>query len=205
MKQDFRDLVVWQKAIAFVTEVYRATQSFPNEEKFGLTSQLRRASVSIPSNIAEGQGRLTRGEFGQFLGHAKGSICEVETQLIIAHITLAPKKLIRTRRASEGSASEPSLARRVSMCKDAKLSCRGNNLGYLNDPQPLLEKLHAVARGLNGLLNSLTPDHRQPPTDHRPRSCPLSVVSEDTRPLNSQPLTDNRQPPTDNRQPTTDN
>ena len=166
MKQDFRDLVVWQKAIAFVTEVYRATQSFPNEKKFGLTSQLRRASVSIPSNIAEGQGRLTRGEFGQFLGHAKGSICEVETQLIIAHITLAPKKLIRTRRASEGSASEPSLARRVSMCKDAKLSCRGNNLGYLNDPQPLLEKLHAAARGLNGLLNSLTPDHRQPPTDN---------------------------------------
>jgi four helix bundle protein len=150
MKQDFRNLVVWQKAIAFVTEVYRATQSFPNEEKFGLTSQLRRASVSIPSNIAEGQGRLTRGEFRQFLGHAKGSICEVETQLIIAH-----------------------------------------NLGYLNDQQPLLEKLHAVARGLNGLLNSLTPDHRQPTTDHRPRSCPLSVVSEDTRPLNSQPTTDN--------------
>jgi four helix bundle protein len=118
MKQDFRNLVVWQKAIAFVTEVYRATQSFPNEEKFGLTSQLRRASVSIPSNIAEGQGRLTRGEFRQFLGHAKGSICEVETQLIIAH-----------------------------------------NLGYLNDQQPLLEKLHAVARGLNGLLNSLTADN----------------------------------------------
>src|SRR5208337_1328967 len=84
MKQDFRNLVVWQKAIAFVTEVYRATQSFPNEEKFGLTSQLRRASVSIPSNIAEGQGRLTRGEFRQFLGHAKGSLAELETQLIIA-------------------------------------------------------------------------------------------------------------------------
>ena len=84
MKQDFRNLLAWQKAIAFVTDVYRATQSFPNEEKFGLTSQLRRAAVSIPSNIAEGQGRLSRGEFRQFLGQAKGSICEVETQLIIA-------------------------------------------------------------------------------------------------------------------------
>ena len=84
MKHDFRDLVVWQKAVAFVTEVYRATQSFPTDERFGLTSQIRRAAVSIPSNIAEGQGRLTRGEFRQFLGHAKGSLCEVETQLIIA-------------------------------------------------------------------------------------------------------------------------
>ena len=118
MKQDFRDLVVWQRAIALVTEVYRATQSFPSEERFGLTSQLRRASVSIPTNIAEGQGRLTRGEFRQFLGHAKGSICEVETQLIIAQ-----------------------------------------SLGYMNDPQPLLEKLHEVARLLSGLLNSLTTDN----------------------------------------------
>ena len=84
MKQDFRSLVVWQKAVAFVTEIYRFTQSFPNEERFGLTSQIRRAAISIPSNIAEGQGRLTRGEFRQFLGQAKGSICEVETQLIIA-------------------------------------------------------------------------------------------------------------------------
>jgi four helix bundle protein len=76
MKRDFRDLIVWQKAIAFVTEIYRATQSFPREERFGLTSQLRRAAVSIPSNIAEGQGRLTRGEFRQSLGHAKGSVNE---------------------------------------------------------------------------------------------------------------------------------
>ena len=85
MKHDFRDLLVWQKAIAFVTEIYRNTQAFPKEELYGLTSQIRRAAVSIPSNIAEGQGRLTRGEFRQFLGHAKGSLAEVETQLIIAH------------------------------------------------------------------------------------------------------------------------
>jgi four helix bundle protein len=85
MKQDFRKLVVWQKAIALVTEIYRTTQSFPGDERFGLTAQLRRAAVSVPSNIAEGQGRLSKGEFRQFLGHAKGSLCEVETQLVIAN------------------------------------------------------------------------------------------------------------------------
>jgi four helix bundle protein len=84
MGQHYRDLIVWQKAIAFVTEIYRITQSFPKDEMYGLTSQIRRAAVSIPSNIAEGQGRLTRGEFRQFLGQARGSYAEVETQLIIA-------------------------------------------------------------------------------------------------------------------------
>jgi four helix bundle protein len=118
MKHDFRNLVAWQKAIAFVTDVYRATKTFPKEELYGLTSQIRRAAVSIPSNIAEGQGRLTRGEFRQFLGHAKGSLAELETQLVISE-----------------------------------------NLGYFNNPGPLLEQLHEVARLLNGLLNSLTTDN----------------------------------------------
>jgi four helix bundle protein len=84
MKRDYKDLTVWQKAIDLVTEVYKATRGFPKEELYGLTSQLRRCAVSVPSNIAEGQGRLTRGEFRQFLGHAKGSLAELETQLIIA-------------------------------------------------------------------------------------------------------------------------
>ncbi len=86
MKRDFRDLIVWQKAMSFVTEIYRVTQKFPGDERFGLTSRLRRAAVTIPSNIAEGQGRLTRGEFRQFPGHAKGSMCEVETQIITRRI-----------------------------------------------------------------------------------------------------------------------
>jgi four helix bundle protein len=84
LAQHYRDLLVWQKAIALVTDIYRLTQSFPREELYGLTSQIRRAAVSIPSNIAEGQGRLTRGEFRQFLGQARGSYAELETQLIIA-------------------------------------------------------------------------------------------------------------------------
>ena len=84
-KRNFRDLVVWQRAIDLVAEVYVATREFPKHEIYGLTSQVRRAAVSIPSNIAEGQGRLTRGEFRQFLGHAKGSLAELETQLVIAH------------------------------------------------------------------------------------------------------------------------
>ncbi|MBL8792363.1 MAG: four helix bundle protein [Planctomycetia bacterium] len=80
----YKDLLVWQKAIALVAQVYVVTRAFPREERYGLTSQIRRAAVSIPSNIAEGQARLTPGEFRQFLGIAKGSLAELDTQLIIA-------------------------------------------------------------------------------------------------------------------------
>jgi four helix bundle protein len=72
------------KGDALVTEVYKATESFTKEEIYGLTSQLRRAVVSIPCNIAEGQGRLTKGEFQQFLGYARGSLVEVETLISVA-------------------------------------------------------------------------------------------------------------------------
>jgi four helix bundle protein len=82
--ESFKELVVWQRAIELTVAVYKLTSSFPDSERFGLTSQLRRASVSIASNIAEGYGRSTKGEYLQFLGHARGSKCEVETQLIIA-------------------------------------------------------------------------------------------------------------------------
>ena len=80
----YQDLIVWQKAMELSRAIYLVTKSFPDDERFGLTSQLRRASVSIPSNIAEGQGRLTPGEFKQFLGTARGSVFEVETQVQIA-------------------------------------------------------------------------------------------------------------------------
>jgi four helix bundle protein len=82
--QSFRDLVVWQKSMDLVTEIYRLSRGFPKEEIFGLTSQIRRAAVSIPSNIAEGRGKSSKGEFQQFLHHSRGSLAEVETQIIIA-------------------------------------------------------------------------------------------------------------------------
>ncbi len=82
--RSFRDLEVWQMAMELTVAVYRLTQGFPREELFGLSSQLRRSVVSIPSNIAEGQGRLNTRELRQFLGVARGSNCELQTQLEIA-------------------------------------------------------------------------------------------------------------------------
>ncbi len=84
MSYAYQDLVVWQKATDFVIQIYEITKRFSREEAYGLSAQLRRAAVSIPSNIAEGQGRLTEGEFRQFLGHSRGSLLEVETQFEIA-------------------------------------------------------------------------------------------------------------------------
>ncbi len=80
----YRDLIVWQKSVDLVTDIYAATSTFPRHEVFGLTSQLRRSAVSVPSNVAEGQGRATKGEFIQFLSHARGSLFELETQVWIA-------------------------------------------------------------------------------------------------------------------------
>jgi four helix bundle protein len=80
----YRDLLAWQKAMDLITEIYRVSQRFPSVEMYGLISQMRRAAVSIPSNIAEGQGRLTKGEFIQFLGNARGSLLELETQILVA-------------------------------------------------------------------------------------------------------------------------
>lgn len=81
---NFKDLKIWNKSIDLATEVYKATAFFPTEEKYGLTSQIRRCAVSIPSNIAEGAGRNSNGEFRQFLGIANGSAFELETQLILS-------------------------------------------------------------------------------------------------------------------------
>lgn len=84
MGHSYKELLVWQKSKALAVEIYRATESFPKREWYGLTAQLRRAAVSVSSNIAEGQGRLTKGEFRNFLGQARGSLLELETQLAIA-------------------------------------------------------------------------------------------------------------------------
>ena len=84
MARYYRQLLVWQKAKVLAVHVYQSTEHFPRAETYGLISQLRRAAVSVVSNIAEGQGRLTSGEFSHFLGQARGSLLELETQLDIA-------------------------------------------------------------------------------------------------------------------------
>lgn len=84
MSESYRDLMVWQKAMALVTDVYRETDSFPAREIYGLTNQIRRAAVAVPSDIAEGKGRLSKKEFVQMLSRARGSIFEVQTQLEIS-------------------------------------------------------------------------------------------------------------------------
>jgi four helix bundle protein len=84
MPQDVHDLVVWQRAIELTVSIYKLTQQFPKQEIYGLTSQMRRASVSVASNIAEGRGRLSPIEFRQFLGLAQGSLFELRTQLTVA-------------------------------------------------------------------------------------------------------------------------
>ncbi|MGI0105729.1 four helix bundle protein [Salinimicrobium sp. WS361] len=89
----FKELKVWQKAIDLVTETYLKSANFPKEELYGLTSQIRRSAVSIPSNIAEGCGRKTNKDFANFLGIALGSVFEFETQLIICrNLKLIPEQ-----------------------------------------------------------------------------------------------------------------
>jgi four helix bundle protein len=85
MSDSYRDLIAWQKAKTLALDVYVCTRKFPKDEIYGLTSQMRRAAVSIPSNIAEGKGRYSRKEFVQFLYIARGSLLELVTQLCIAH------------------------------------------------------------------------------------------------------------------------
>lgn len=82
---NFKELKIWNKSIELAAKVYKATAFFPTDEKYGLTSQIRRCAVSIPSNIAEGAGRNSNGEFRQFLGIANGSSFELEAQLILSN------------------------------------------------------------------------------------------------------------------------
>src|SRR5438874_4377101 len=95
--RSYKDLLVWHKGIELAKIIYLLTRSFPAEEKFDLVAQMRRAAVSIPSNLAEGQARHTTGEFIQFISHAEGSVAELDTQLILSnewrfcdHVSTAP-------------------------------------------------------------------------------------------------------------------
>ncbi|MBA3761896.1 MAG: four helix bundle protein [Chthoniobacterales bacterium] len=82
--RSYKDLLVWQQGNALAKIIYHITHDFPAAEKFGLITQMRRAVVSVPSNIAEGQARHTTGEFIQFISHAEGSVAELDTQLILS-------------------------------------------------------------------------------------------------------------------------
>ena len=82
--KDYKELLVWQKAVAFVTETYKTTRGFPADEKFGLTAQIRRAATSVPANIAEGWGPGSTKEYVQFLVVARGSLLELETHLMVS-------------------------------------------------------------------------------------------------------------------------
>lgn len=93
--QSYRDLKVWQEAMNLAESCYRVTKAFPKEETYGMTSQIRRAAVSIPANIAEGYGRKTRGEYIQFLYISQGSLKELETHLLLAiRVELASSQTI---------------------------------------------------------------------------------------------------------------
>ena len=120
MGQSFKDLNAWRKAIALTLAIYKLTESFPQSERYGLTDQLRRAAVSIASNIAEGYGRSTRGEYLQFLGHARGSNCEVETQFVIV--------------AALGLGLESNRAIAEKLCADVSRLLRGLMQSLRSDP-----------------------------------------------------------------------
>jgi four helix bundle protein len=96
MGESFRDLTVWQRSVELALQIYKLTAKLPDSENFGLTNQMRRASVSVASNMAEGYGRSNRGEYLQFLGHARGSIFEVETQIVFAKaLEFGPKQTMQ--------------------------------------------------------------------------------------------------------------
>ena len=93
MLQSFRDLIVWQKAFILVVKIYRYTKNFPNTEKFGLVSQMRRCSVSIVSNMAEGSSRSTRKDYANFLSNSLGSCSELATQILLSEtLEFLPKE-----------------------------------------------------------------------------------------------------------------
>jgi four helix bundle protein len=97
MGESFRNHTVWQRAVELTLAEYKVTATFPDSERFGLSNQLRRASVSVASNIAEGYGRSTKGEYLLFLGLARGSNSEVETQIVIAKaLGFGSKEMLQT-------------------------------------------------------------------------------------------------------------
>jgi four helix bundle protein len=124
MAANFKDLIAWQKAIALTERIYNATDKFPKHELYGLTSQIRRAAVSVPSNIAEGQCRFSKREFRHFLRDSKGSLAEIETQLVIA----CRRKYLTEIETNELSAAADEVGRIISgLINSLDLICSGRN------------------------------------------------------------------------------
>jgi four helix bundle protein len=108
MSDSYRDIVAWQRAMALVSEIYKCTETFPRREIYGLTNQIRRAAVSVPSNIAEGKGRRSKKEYVQFLYRARGSLHELETQLEIAlNLGYLPARLFGQVREAASAVARP--------------------------------------------------------------------------------------------------
>jgi len=159
MNKSFRELVVWQKAMELTVAIYLLTKDYPREELFGLTNQLRRCAVSIPSNIAEGQGRISAGEFRQFLGIARGSVCELQTQLELSRrLQFGGKDLI-------DSADALSIEVRAFFQYTCSVEWRARWL-FLKEkatrhPAFALHQLEKCSRKmLFGMLDSLQTDHK---------------------------------------------
>src|SRR3990172_4456566 len=125
---NYKDLIVWQKAIDLATWIYSHTAGFPKEEIYGIVSQMRRAAVSVPSNIAEGQSRQHKTEFIQFLSIVKGSLAELETQLIIS----AKLKYIGDREFDEGTERIDALSKGNRMKQDIQGAYPGWNVIFLS-------------------------------------------------------------------------
>lgn len=121
--KSFRDLIVWQKAMTLTVTIYRLTRDFPREEQYGLISQMRRTAVSVPSNIAEGQGRLRVGDFRHFLGIARGANFELQTQLEVARaLDMGEGKLIDEAGALSQEISKMLYAMLVGLKTDSRIA-----------------------------------------------------------------------------------
>jgi four helix bundle protein len=118
--RSYRDLIVWQKGIELVKRVYEITARFPADERFGLTSQMRRAAMSVPSNIAEGQARKSTGEFVQFISNAEGSLAELDTQIVLG----AELGFVRVAEASATAAQIDELRRMLNSLRRKLTSAR---------------------------------------------------------------------------------
>jgi four helix bundle protein len=137
MVESYRDLVAWQKAMELVESIYKLTEQLPDAERFGLISQLRRAAVSIPSTLAEGHARASTREFTRFLSIARGSLAEVETQILLAE-RLGFARVEATRRALDQCDEQGRLLRGLKKALDQRIASRDPQRALAPHPSSLV-------------------------------------------------------------------